>query len=101
MPGKLIVRFIEGEEKYVPSGLIYVPDSERRDKDECEVLAVGPGRFDANGNWQEPPVTVGDRIISNSVWGKAYRYFDDDGDVHKVVVLGFGDVIAAVQTGQS
>lgn len=97
MPGKLIVRFEESEETFVPGGLIAKPDTYRRDKDECVVLAVGPAKYDANGNYIEPPVRVGDRIISSQVWGKGYRYYDDDGDVHGVVVIGFGDVIARIK----
>lgn len=96
MAGKLILRFEEDEDKYIPDGLIYKPDTAKRDKDEAVVLAVGPGKFDANGNYVQPPVAVGDRVLSNSVWGKAYRYWDDAGQVQKVVIVGYDSIIAKV-----
>jgi len=96
MAGKVIVRFDEAEDTYTPGGLIYVPDTSKHDQDEAVVLAVGPGKYDANGNYSEAPVSIGDRVLSNFVWGKAWRFFDDDGTVHKVVILSWSDIIAKV-----
>lgn len=97
MAGKVILRFDEAEETYTPNGLIYVPDTAKRDRDEAEVLAVGPGKFDSNGNYVAPPVSVGDRVLSNSVWGKTYKYFDADNIVRKVVIVGYDSIIAKVR----
>lgn len=98
MPGKIILRFEEPEDKFAPDGLIYVPDTHKHDRDEAEVLAVGPGKHDQNGNYMQCPVNVGDRVISSSVWGKQYRYFDADNQVRKVVIVGYNDIIAKVKS---
>lgn len=97
MAGKVILRFDEPEDTFVPNGSIYVPDTHKRDRDEAEVLAVGPGKHDANGNYVAPPVAVGDRVLSNSVWGKSFRYFDADNQVQKVVIVGYDSIIAKVK----
>jgi chaperonin GroES len=99
MPGKIILRFFEApkaDQTYLPTGKIIIPDTHKHDEDEAEVLAVGPGRFDANGNYVQPPVSPGDRVLSNAVWGKPYRYFDSDGAVQKVVIVGYDSIIAKV-----
>lgn len=97
MAGKVILRFDGSEETFVPDGLIYVPETHKRDRDEAEVLAVGPGKFDQNGNYVAPPVSVGDRVLSNSVWGKTFKYFDADNAVQKVVIVGYDSIIAKVR----
>lgn len=94
MPGKLVVRFDDPEE--VSRGGIIIPELAKRNKDECEVLAVGAGKYDANGLFLEAPVRVGDRILSNVAWGKTYSYVEDDVK-HRVVLLSFSDVIARVK----
>lgn len=92
--GKFVVRFDEPES--VSKGGIIIPDRAKVNKDECEVLAVGAGKYDANGLFQEPPVRVGDRILSNVAWGKTYTY-EEDGMRHRVVLLSFSDYLARVK----
>lgn len=95
MAGRVIVQFDEGDEQ--TAGGIYIPDTFKHDKDEAVVLAVGPGKFDGNGNYMEPPVAVGDKILSNSVWGKTYKFFDESRTIQKVVIIGYNDIIAKVR----
>ena len=97
MAGKVILRFDEAEDKFTPDGLIYIPDTHKRDRDEAEVLAVGPGKHDSNGNYVQPPVSVGDRVLSSSAWGKQYRYWDADNQVRKVCIVGYDSIIAKVR----
>ena len=97
LAGRVILRFFEAEEKFVPDGLLYVPDTAKHDKDEAEVLAVGPGKYDANGNFVQPPVSVGDRVLSNAVHGKTFKYFDADNALQRVVVVGYDSIIAKVR----
>lgn len=97
LAGKVILRFEQDtDETYVPAGLIIKPDTAKRDRDEAVVLAVGPGKWDANGNFVAPPVSVGDRVLSSSVWGKTYKYWDADNQVQKVVLVGYDSIIAIV-----
>lgn len=98
MAGKVVLRFDEDtDDTWAPDGLIVKPETAKRDKDEATVLAVGPGKYDANGNFVQPPVAVGDRVLSNAVWGKQFRYFDADNAVQKVVIVGYDSIIARVR----
>ena len=98
MPGRLVVQFEESSEE-TASG-IYTGAA--RDKDEGIVLAVGPGKFDTNGNYVTCPVDVGDRILSNNVWAKTWTYSDVvNGQLQltKVCILDFQHIIARVKSG--
>jgi len=100
MAGKLVVKFEEPDEQ--TSGGIVIPASWSRDKDEGVVLAVGPGKFDSNGNYANCPVEVGDRILSNNVWAKTWTYADVvDGreQLTKVWILDFQHIIARIKSG--
>jgi len=96
MAGRIIVRFDERGDTYAPGGAILIPDTHKADKNEAVVLAVGPGKYDANGNYVPPPVAVGDRVLAEAVWGKTYAFFDDSEKLQRVVILNASDIIAKV-----
>lgn len=96
MAGKVILKFSGSEDTYVPGGKIVVPDSHKIDQDEATVLAVGPAKIDANGNFIQPPVKVGDRVLSNPAWGKDYRWYDADRHIRQVVIVGYDSIIARI-----
>jgi len=50
-------------------GGILLPDSAQEKPKEGEVLAVGPGKYDEEGNLQPLSVKVGDRILFSSYAG--------------------------------
>ncbi len=58
---KILVRRIE--EKPSPDALIVQPDSAKDISTMCEVLAVGPGKFDDAGNLVKMTIAVGDTIL--------------------------------------
>ena len=58
---KIVVKAIEAE-LTTPSGLV-IPDTAKEKPQEGEVLAVGPGRVDDNGNRVPLDVAVGDKVI--------------------------------------
>mmetsp|Transcript_31957 Transcript_31957/g.42181 ORF Transcript_31957/g.42181 Transcript_31957/m.42181 type:complete len:123 (-) Transcript_31957:99-467(-) len=45
------------------AGGIYLPDSSQKKPNEGNVLAVGPGARDVNGNLIPPTVAVGDKVL--------------------------------------
>ncbi|MBB4071841.1 co-chaperone GroES, partial [Canibacter oris] len=57
---RIVIRQVEAEQT-TASGLV-IPDSAKEKPQEGEVLAVGPGRVDDNGNRIPVDVKVGDRV---------------------------------------
>ena len=58
---RIVIRQVDSEEK-TASGL-YIPDAAKEKPQEGEVLAVGPGRVDDNGNRVPVDVKVGDHVL--------------------------------------
>ena len=58
---RVLVRRIEAEEK--TAGGIIIPDTAKEKPQEGEVVAVGPGARDDNGNLIELAVKAGDRVL--------------------------------------
>lgn len=58
---RVVVRRIEEEEK--TAGGIIIPDSAKEKPSEGEVISVGPGARDENGNLVPMDVKAGDRVL--------------------------------------
>ena len=58
---RVLVRRVEAEEK--TAGGIIIPDTAKEKPQEGEVLAVGPGTRDEDGDYIKMDVKVGDRIL--------------------------------------
>ena len=58
---------------------------------EGEVVAVGPGRFDDNGNRVPLDVSVGDKVIYSKYGGTEVKYGGDE-----LLILSARDVLAVV-----
>lgn len=69
---RVLIRKEEPKESMTPGG-IYVPETAKKgDAPKIGiVMAVGPGRFDNNGNRIPMSVSVGMRVIFNTGWGGA------------------------------
>lgn len=76
---KVLIRPLSDEELGTksPSGII-IPDTVDRDKnDRGEVVAVGPGKMDEDGEKRIPvDVKVGDKVIFQ--WGDKIEYQGED-----------------------
>ena len=57
---RIVVKALEAEQT-TASGLV-IPDTAKEKPQEGEVLAIGPGRIDDNGNRVPLDVTVGDQV---------------------------------------
>src|SRR4029453_3258525 len=64
---RIVVRPLEAEQT-TASGLV-IPDSAQEKPQEGEVVAIGPGRFDDNGNRVPVDVAVGDVVIYSKYGG--------------------------------
>lgn len=86
---RIVVRPSESEAT-TASGLV-IPDTAKEKPQEGEVVAVGPGRIDDNGNRVPIDVSVGDRVLYSKYGGTEVKY---DGD--EMLVLSARDVLAVV-----
>ena len=72
------------------SGLV-IPDTAKEKPQEGEVVAVGPGRIDDNGNRVPLDLVVGDKVIYSKYGGTEVKYGGED-----LLVLSARDVLAVV-----
>jgi chaperonin GroES len=86
---RIVVKTLEAETT-TASGLV-IPDSAKEKPQEGEVLAVGPGRVDDNGNRIPLDVAVGDKVIYSKYGGTEVKYAGED-----YLVLSARDVLAVV-----
>ncbi len=86
---RILVRRIE--EKETVKGGIIIPDTAKEKPQEGEVVAVGPGRIDDNGNRIPLDVAVGDRVIYSKYGGTEVKFGGDE-----FLVLSARDVLAVV-----
>ncbi len=87
---RVVVKSIEAE-KTTASGLV-IPDTAKEKPQEGEVLAVGPGRIDDNGNRVPLDVSVGDKVIYSKYGGTEVKYSGDD-----LLILSARDILAVVK----
>lgn len=86
---RIVVRPLEAEQT-TASGLV-IPDSAQEKPQEGEVVAVGPGRFDDNGNRVPIDVTIGDVVIYSKYGGTEVKTGGTE-----YLVLSARDVLAIV-----
>jgi chaperonin GroES len=86
---RVIVKRLDQETR-TASGIV-IPDSAAEKPDQGEILAVGPGRRDADGKRVEPDVKVGDRVLFGKYSGQAVKV-----DGNELLVLREEDIVAVV-----
>jgi chaperonin GroES len=86
---RIVVQAVEAEET-TASGLV-IPDTAKEKPQEGEVLAVGPGRIDDNGNRVPLDVKVGDKVIYSKYGGTEVKYAGEE-----YLILSARDVLAVV-----
>jgi len=84
---RLVVEPIEREE--VTAGGIYVPETAKEKPQEGEVVAVGPGRKDEEGNRIPMDVSQGDRVLYARYAGTEVKLEDA-----KYLILKESDILA-------
>jgi chaperonin GroES len=86
---RIVIKQLEAEQ-VTASGLV-IPDTAKEKPQEGEVVAVGPGRIDDNGNRVPLDVVVGDKVIYSKYGGTEIKYGGDD-----LLILSARDVLAVV-----
>ena len=87
---RIVIRQVEAEQT-TASGLV-IPDTAKEKPQEGEVVAVGPGRVDDNGNRSPVDVKVGDVVIYSRYGGTEVKY-----DGQEFQILSSRDVLAVVE----
>ena len=86
---RIVVKPLDAEQT-TASGLV-IPDTAKEKPQEGEVLAIGPGRVDDNGNRVPLDVNVGDKVIYSKYGGTEVKYAGED-----YLILSARDVLAVV-----
>jgi chaperonin GroES len=87
---RIVVKALEAEQT-TASGLV-IPDTAKEKPQEGEVLAIGPGRVDDNGNRVPLDVQVGDKVIYSKYGGTEVKYGGEE-----LLILSARDVLAVVE----
>jgi chaperonin GroES len=88
---RLVVKRLEAEDK-TKSGII-IPDNAKEKPQQAEVLAVGPGKWNEDGDERVPmSVKVGDKVLFKK-WGADEVKVDGE----ELLVLAESDVIAILK----
>jgi len=87
---RIVVKTLEAEQT-TASGLV-IPDTAKEKPQEGEVLAVGPGRVDDNGNRVPVDVSIGDTVIYSKYGGTEVKYAGEE-----YLILSARDILAVVE----
>jgi len=88
---RIVVKILEAEQT-TASGLV-IPDTAKEKPTEGEVLAVGPGRFNEDGDERIPvDVKVGDVVVFSKYGGTEVKY-----DGQEFLILSARDVLAVIE----
>ena len=87
---RIVVQPLDAEQT-TASGLV-IPDTAKEKPQEGTVLAVGPGRFDDNGNRVPLDVKVGDTVLYSKYGGTEVKYSGEE-----YLVLSARDVLAIIE----
>ncbi|CDZ80940.1 co-chaperonin GroES [Candidatus Rubidus massiliensis] len=87
---RVLLRRLEQEEK-VKGGII-LPDSAKKKQEQAEVIAIGPGKKDKDGNLCPMPVKVGDVVLMEKYSGQEIQLDDQE-----FVIVRAEDLIAIIE----
>ncbi|MFZ1383201.1 MAG: co-chaperone GroES [Scrofimicrobium sp.] len=86
---RIVIKQVDAEQT-TSSGLV-IPDTAKEKPQQGEVVAVGPGRIDDNGNRVPMDVAVGDVVIYSRYGGTEVKH-----EGVEYLILGARDVLAKV-----
>ena len=86
---RVLVKRVEEEEK--TKGGIIIPDTAKEKPQEGEVVAVGPGARDEDGDYIKPELNVGDRILFGKWSGTEVKIDGED-----LIIMKESDVLGVL-----
>jgi len=91
---RILVRRIEAEEK--TAGGIIIPDTAKEKPQEGEVIAVGPGARNENGQLQPLDIQVGDRILFGKWSGTEIKLNGED-----LLIMKESDIMGVIEVEET
>lgn len=88
---RVLIRRLDSEQK--TAGGIIIPDTAQEKPSEGEVIAVGPGVRDDDGNLTALDVSVGDRVLFGKYGGTEVKIDGDD-----LLIVGESDILGIIET---
>jgi chaperonin GroES len=88
----VIVRRMKEEDK--SKGGIIIPDTAKQKSAEGEVVAVGNGKIQANGEVRKLDVSVGDRVLFGAYSGTEVKVDAED----RLIVIREDDILAVLRS---
>ncbi len=86
---RVLVKRVQEEEK--TKGGIIIPDNAKEKPQEGEVVAVGPGARDEDGEYIKPELNVGDRILFGKWSGSEVKI-----DGQELIIMKESDVLGVL-----
>jgi len=87
---RIVVKPLDAEQT-TASGLV-IPDTAKEKPQEGEVIAVGPGRFNEDGDERIPmDINVGDKVIYSKYGGTEVKFSGEE-----FLILSARDVLAVI-----
>ena len=86
---RVLVKRVEEESK--TKGGIIIPDTAKEKPQEGEVVAVGPGARDEDGDYIKPELNVGDRILFGKWSGSEVKIDGQD-----LIIMKESDVLGVL-----
>ena len=86
---RVVVKRVDSEEK--TKGGIIIPDTAKEKPQEGEVVAVGPGARDDNGNLIELAVKAGDRVLFGKWSGTEVKIDGED-----LLIMKESDILGVI-----
>ena len=87
---RVVVKPLSEEDSKPPSG-IYIPDTAKENPQEGEVVAVGPGEPNDNGEKIKPDVEEGDKVVYSKYGGTEIKV-----EGTEYLILSSRDILAKV-----
>jgi chaperonin GroES len=87
---RVVIRRIEGEDK--TKGGIIIPDTVKEKPQEGEVIAVGPGARDENGELVALEVKAGDRVLFGKWSGSEVKI-----DAEDLLIMKESDILGVIE----
>ena len=87
---RVIAKRLDQEE--ISKGGIILPDSAKQKQEKVQVLAVGPGKVDRNGNLIPIPVQVNDIVLMDKYAGQEVTIDDQE-----LIIVRADDIVAKVE----
>lgn len=87
---RVLVKRLEAEQKL--KGGILLPETAKKKQERAEVVAIGTGKKDADGNLMAIPVKVGEIILMDKYSGQEVQLNDEE-----FVIVRADDIIAIIE----